>query len=483
MARRLALEWNDSEARLVVASRRGDRVLFEQAFSVALDSDRPSRELDEPNIGRRIAGAMAARGVGRLDTLVAVGRSNIELRQLSMPPAPEADLPAMVRFQAMREFNALDETWLLDFVPIDDDPDQPRTVLAAAIGPELVEQIAGVCQTAGVKPQRLILRPCAAASLLCRTRPPSRMQVRLLVDLLGNEVDLTVVVDRKVIFLRTARLAGDPLTDPEAGSALLAQIRRTMAAVQNLLDGRQVTHVVLCGTGPEHTALAERVREQLATTTELFDPFEGQSLGRELAAAMPDHPGRFAPLVGMLLDELEQVAPAVDFLHPRQPPKPRSRRNLIVLVAVAASLLVAGFLFLRWQDRRALAAEVETLKGQNAKLDLALKRAERIAKASAEIEKWTATDVVWLDELRRLAERLPPAQEVMLTQVTAGASRTGGEIKIDGLAQSAATIDRLEQGLRDASHRVEGEHRGEDASRDDYPWQFSSSLFVPPEEP
>ena len=82
-----------------------------------------------------------ARGLGRPDAVVAVGRSSIELRQLQLPPAAEDDLPDLVRFQAMREFNEFDERWLLDFLSIDSSGDSPRegnlprTVLATAIGP------------------------------------------------------------------------------------------------------------------------------------------------------------------------------------------------------------------------------------------------------------------------------------------------------------------------------------------------------------
>ena len=235
---------------------------------------------------------------------MAIGRSNIELRQLTLPPAPDEELPEIVRFTAMREFNALEENWPLDYLPIDDAPDQPRSVLAAAISPELVEQIQRTCQTAGLKPRRLILRPCGAASLFCRQQTEGRPRARLLVELLVDEADLTVIIDRKVIFLRTARLPGDPLTDADAGQALLAEFRRTMAAVQNQLGGRKVEEIVLCGTGPQHAALAELIDSRLATPAEVFDPFAGLTLGEDLKRAMPERPGRFAPLLGMLLDEL-----------------------------------------------------------------------------------------------------------------------------------------------------------------------------------
>jgi Tfp pilus assembly PilM family ATPase len=484
MARILALEWNESEARMVVAATRGDRAVVEQAFSVVLRAGPAAGQQSEASVGERIATAMAARSVGRLDALVAVGRSNIELRQLSLPPAPDEELPDLVRFQAMREFNELDERWLLDFVPIDEATDQPRTVLAAAIDPELVAQIDSTCQTAGVKPRRLVLRPCAAASLLCRAQAGARMQVRLLVDLLGDEADLTVMIDRKVIFLRTARLPGDPLAEAESATELLAQIRRTMAAVQNRLDGRRVACIVLCGQGPEHAALAKSIDDQLATPTELFDPFDGLTLGAELQRGLPDHPGRFAPLLGMVLDELQEVPPAVDFLHPRRPPALASKRSRLLVVGVAAAALIVLFLAYRWYCRYSLGTEVTGLEGELQQLDVAVKKAEKAAGTVGEIEKWTATDVVWLDELCRLADKLPPAREAMLTELVAGPNeRGGGEIRIEGLAQSATTIDQLEQRLRDKTHRVEGHGRAEDKSQKFYSWRFSSSLLVPPEEP
>ena len=239
MPRVLALEWNDTEARVVVAqSQAPTSSLSRRSWSPC--PAQPGEDQPAVDAGQRLATALAVRGISRLDALVSVGRTNIELRQLSLPPAPDDELPDMVRFQATREFNSLQDNWPLDFMPIDEDPEQPRTVLAAAIAPELVAQIRKTCETAGLKPRRLILRACAAASLFTRLQRDGPMRVRLLADLLGDEVDLTVMIDRKVIFLRTARLPCDPLDDLDAAGVPLSEIRRTMAAVQNQLGGRKV---------------------------------------------------------------------------------------------------------------------------------------------------------------------------------------------------------------------------------------------------
>ena len=212
MSQLFALEWDPREIRLMVASGRGRQVVIEQAFSIPCEID-PSAADAAEQIGRRIAAELDARGLGRGEAVVAVGRNSIELRQLQLPPAPDEDLPEMVRFQATREFNELDDKWLLDFVPIDGSADSPRTVLATAIAPAVLRQIEAVCEHAGLKMRRLLLRPCEAA-LLLEGRPSidgarsiSPGQVVLLVNPSGVEADLTAVVDGTAVFLRTTRIS------------------------------------------------------------------------------------------------------------------------------------------------------------------------------------------------------------------------------------------------------------------------------------
>ena len=93
MPQLLALEWNASEARAVLAASRGENAIIEQAFSISLLPDSPGDDEAKVDVGARIAAALAARGIGHVDTLISVGRSQIELRHLSLPPAPEEELP------------------------------------------------------------------------------------------------------------------------------------------------------------------------------------------------------------------------------------------------------------------------------------------------------------------------------------------------------------------------------------------------------
>lgn len=485
MPQLLALEWDGSEARVVVAATRGEQPVIEQAFSVSLLPREPGdqaakKEAAEVDVGQRIAAALSARGVGRIETLVAVGRSSIELRQLSLPPAPANELPEMVRFQAMREFNELDESWLLDFVPIDQTPDGPQNVLAAAIGPELVGQIQQTCHTAGLKPRRLVLRPCAAASLLGRAPGADSDRPRLLVDLLSDEADLTVMIGRKVVFLRTARMSGDPLSDEGPRRALLGEIRRTIAAAQNQLGGRRVESIVLCGTRQEHAALAGEIEQSLGTRSEPFDPFDSLTLSRRLQRDLPEHPGRFAPLLGMALAELEGTGQAIDFLHPRRRVEPPRKQARFVAAGMAVALLVVLFFGWRYFERRSLVKERKALNARAKELKISVAEAEKANRVVEELAQWSDRDVCWLDELARLSQKFPPAKEARLTSLKFNPLYAGGSIDLDALVRESATIGRIENDLRDQWHQTEDHGSGVETPKQYYSWWFKSAVRIAP---
>jgi len=480
----LALEWDSSEARLVVAGSRGERVAIDQAFAVPLRRPQGEEEAqEEVDVGRQIAAALSARGIGRFTTLVAVGRASIELRQLNLPPAPDNELPELVSFQAMREFNQFDEDWLLDFVPLDEaQAEGPRSVLAAAIGPELVAQIQRTCEKAGLTPERLILRPCAAASLLGRTHPAGPAPPRLLVDLLSDEADLTVMLDRKVVFLRTTRIGGDPLQNADQRPALFAEIRRTIAAAENQLGGRRIEAITLCGSGEQHAALAQSIGKDLGAPTELFDPFAGLSLSRELRGELPDHSGRFAPLLGMALAELEQTGHAIDFLHPRRRPQPPSRRPKLLVAGMAAVVLVGAVLGYRSLQRRWVAGDIGRLSGEIKQQEKEVAAAKKAVGAATAIQKWTETDVVWLDELYRLSTDFVPAKQAMLTDLRLTPGSRGGKMTLDGLAARQADVVELESGLDNPLRRVVDKGSSDEASNKFYSRQFSTEVYVEPEK-
>ena len=484
----IALEWDNREIRIVSAVGKGRQLVVEHAFSVPvvdLNTADAQAPVSQKQIGQKIAAALESRGLSKSDAVVAVGRSSIELRQLQLPPAPDDDLPELVRFQAPREFNEFDDKWLLDFVPISGSPTSPRNVLAMAIAPAVIKQIEAVCEVAGIKMLRLVLRPCEAAALVANDKSIPHDKVVLLVDPLGYEADLSVVVDGQAVFLRTTRLMGDPPPLP----ALLAEIRLTMAAAANQLGGRKIDSILICGPsnaaahGQKHAELASQLQNELGITAELFDPFAGLTLGKDLAAEPPQHSGRYAPLLGMLLTELKPAQHAIDFLHPRRRPDPPDpRRKWYLVGGIAASLLFCYLVYGR-VSHAMLVAEVDGMaqqvKDNEKNVELAKKLRSNVADVAAVVDE----DVIWLDRLQELNQYMPPAESAMLNQLTMTATKKGGQIELKGYVRKADVIAQIEEGVRNKVGKVgkmSVKNSREDRAVSPYTWAFEGSIVTDP---
>lgn len=478
MQRLLAIEWDERQARAAVGSVRAGGLVIEQLLSVELQSE--EAEPNTATIGAQIAESLAGRNLGRLEALVAVARGSLELKYLTLPPAPDDELPDLVRFQSLREFTALGENWPLDFIPIAGGGSEPRRVLAAALAPQIEQQVRGVCQLMQVEPRRLVLRPCGAASLLRRQRAGA-VDVCLLVDPLGEEVDLTVLDGPTVVFMRTARLP-EEFTSAEGARALVNEVRRTMAAVQNTLAGRKVESIWLCGAASETAPLVDEMGRELSLSCNAFDPLSGLQLDGKLRRALPANPARFAPLLGMLLDEAEGAAPAIDFFHPRRRPEAPRRTGRLLRIAAAAAALLLLTLGGGWWYLHSLDGQIGSLAEQSKRLDAEVARAAVQVKSAGEVDKWqAAAGVTWLDELVLLSKRFPPAKEAMLTnlQVTTSGT-TGPKLALSGLAASAGVIQAAEARPRDGRHVVFPGVIQQDDRNKKYPWSFNSTITVKP---
>ncbi len=269
MPQYLAIEWSAVECRAAVASIKGRQVLIEHAFSFPRAADETPDSL-----GARLAQELDSRSCGRPEAMVSVGRTRIELRQFTVPPAEEDDLPDLVRFQAAREFNELDDRWRLDFLPIETVGEGPKPVLATAIAPSEIAAIEKVCERAGLTLRRVLLRPCEAASLL--TAGGGGKLPQLIIELFAEEADLTVIHGGKTVFLRTTRFAGGRPAVP----ALVAEIRLTLAAARNQLvtetgDSAKIHSLVLFGKEPDDVQMAESVKAESGLPVTLLNPFTG----------------------------------------------------------------------------------------------------------------------------------------------------------------------------------------------------------------
>ena len=489
MAKLLAFEWDAREARVAVGHPRGHDLVLDDAFAVPLgDRDAPS---DADDVGERVAAALRARNIGRGEVLVGIGRANIELKQMALPPSPDDELPDLVRFQAMRQFTTISSDWPLDFIPLKSDDNGGVNVLAAAVSPATVDRIQAICKTCDQSPKRLVLRPFAAASLISRRdRSEEAQPPRLLVDILADEADLTVLADKQVVLMRTVRLPAATGDDVARTKSMVGEIRRTIAAAQNQMQGQRIERVVLFGDGREQNALQESIEKELPYEVDVFDPLEAVKEGGSLAAKRPEHMGRFAPLIGMLLDEATGANHAIDFLNPRKKQEaPSNKRRNALIGATAASLALAVTL-LAWFQLAAADAEIQELTDRSNSLKEAVTEAKGQKADLARLQRFSDGDIVWLDKLYELCGELTPdpasqeSKSFLVTSIRmAAADLSGGEIVVDGFSRESGGIERLRNQLRERGFEVVPGPSSEDKNREDFRWSFSDHYRIKRDDP
>lgn len=439
-------------------------------------------DVGDAQVGARLAEVLGNEKLGKCDALVAVGRSTIELKLMTLPPAPDEELPDLARFQAVREFNTLGADWPLDFIMMDRDPAAPRTVLAAAMSPAQVAQVQAICQAAQLDVQRIVLRPCGAAALMRQRPMAGDARVRLLVDPLPEEADLTVLVDQTVVFTRTVRLPAT-FSVEERTQTLLNEVRRTLPAVHSQLGDQRVQRIYISGDDPECIAVSELIDAQLNLPVERFDPFASVAPLGTLQCTRPVNSARFAPLLGMLCDAASETKSALDFLNPTLKPQPPDRRRFYLLCAAAVAAAVLIGVGLIWSMLKSRDREIASLQEQVRENTALLTDGAAREKHVGQVDGWALGDVNFLEELRDVSEKMPPAESVMLSKLNFDVTTQGPALAFDGVLANYGVLDVIHRQLRSDQRVVAGRGAKQDDTNARYPWVFDGKLTYPEQSP
>lgn len=482
MPKYLAIDWDSSEARLVyaAASARGSRLRILAAESVPLTEISGQSALETAAaVGAQLRAALDRHSIGRVPTLVCIERTGLELLPLSLPPATDAELPELVANEVLRDSAAAAEG-AFDFFLSGDDSPAARKLVAAVLPAEGRKRIEAAAEAARLRLQQAMPRFLAVASMFRRLAPPSD-QWQLLLHPGTEEVDFVVFRAGQMVFTRTARLPSHA-NAAQRDSWLEGEIHRTLTvAATEAGEPHIVEGVYVLGGRDECAGLCERVRDELLLPAHSLNPLEDYDLPADFA---PEHPGRFAALLEMLLDEAEHRPPALDFLHPHRPARRVGRIKLSAYAGASVLLLAVlggGYL---WHNVSRVWKENQRLAAQLKQYDDEVRKDAKTRRLVAAIRGWQQGDIIWLDELRKLSERFPPARDAMALRMqlaSQSGSHPGGMISFQALVRDPSLIVRLEYALRDSTHLVQS-RRIQSGSRpdQDYSHLFDASIAVSP---
>src|SRR5690606_26192800 len=146
----------------------------------------------------------------------------------------------------------------------------------------------------------------------------------------------------------------------------------------------------------------------------------------------------------------EPLTPRLDFLNPRKAARKSARPRMMILSAAAAASLTLALTVMVWMALRNMDHKIEQLDLALADLRRTVDGLESFELQAAEIDDWVAADPGWLDELYRLADRLPAAPSVRLTRLDIRSDEAAvGRMDVQGFVDQPETITGIETALRD----------------------------------
>ncbi len=428
-----------------------------------------------------LAKQLKAHQLSSFQLLIGLPRSQVDMLTLHLPPASTAELPEIVRNEVTRQLADLTEDSPIDFgLPKAPTENQPQTVEAAALRSETFELVNAVCEQLQQKPAQIVVRSLAIASLLVRqirNLPPHS----LLLNLLPSTADVSVLAGRHITFTRSVHLSIDPDGQPDIGH-LADEIRRTLfvaprQATSSASEAGEVEHVYMFADLDRNSTFVKQLADELQLTVSLLDPLADIEVPE---GPRPEQTHRYAALIGMIRDYVDGTT-TIDLAHPKQPPPPPrwGRKAAIYGLAGLVALSIVGAVLKREVNQAAEVAEsLATDVDSNRELLKKLRGKTAVLDA---VQRWQQSEINWLDELRRLSDRFPPADQAVVQRISMAPSAAARSIiTMSVRVQDPSIIARLEQDLRNEAHQVSSQRISQSDPNQEFSTQFETSVIVTP---
>lgn len=414
MPRFLAIDADAHGLTVASGTVRGATVQLEQTMSWT-DAPQALSPSTAAPLGKRLAELLKGAGIAPAPVLFAVGRDRIILKEIKHPPSPPQDEPAVVRFQAMKEFTESPDDGVLDYIPLGAEPSGERRSLVAYVNGDSYNAIKTLCDAAGLKLAAVTPRPFAAAAAAGRAVTTGAIPVPDAVDaaiavVTLNETsgEFTVVKNGAIRFSRTV----SSLALANEGS-LVGEMKRNLSVYGAQSGGDAVQAIYLAEAETGLSGWSGRLGASLPVPVYPFDPLAGSPAAERIP---PKLRGRFTGVVGLLAGKARFGPPAINFAQPRQPKadvNPNRNRNAVALLlglVALAGLAFGGYVLVSSSNETTarLRREVESLKKD-------IEAKEPDAKRLAAAEEFEKRSIPWIDELYDLAIHFPDINKMKVT--------------------------------------------------------------------
>ncbi|MDR1383291.1 MAG: hypothetical protein LBJ67_05530 [Planctomycetaceae bacterium] len=485
----IAAQWDKNQILILTARTKKGKTFYEKAVRILPDMETATKKTEDlsvpsddevfsgftlETVKKKLRHFVQQERLGKYDTVVVLGRDEVEVRSMLFPPVPNDELPEMAKFQASKEFTEYEHTAALDFVLFDGARRDKKHILASILPKPKQESIESIISSAGLNLQRIVLGPCESAkrfaTITVQQKTGGAGKTTLFVEIGELSATLVLLYRGNPAFVRTAHFSKSvwaELADTEKRQFekpeeiakwkwLTSEFKRTIVAAINDVPSEKVDEIVLCGVGEHYEKLLKLLTESLATPVSLFNVWRFENRDGEIKNHLPVFEEQFMPLIGALTAAAAEKPNTLDFKNPKHKPENKNNRNLMNIIVVAIVLLIFLTTCLGYYRRTLIEKQLQTAHNKEQQLVKATASSDQHTFQESSLAEWKKGNVSWLKEIDWLASNLPSSQDILLTNSLSLTSPTKGNAVMTFSVNTRGTtvVPQLEQKLRDDTHSI-----------------------------
>ena len=478
MARFLAIDWDETECRYAVATLLNEKITVRDVGIVPIDNAEFDTPLDA--LAMTVHSLCKEENIGSCPLLISLGRNEVEWLQQKLPPCKETEIPLLLKNQVLREISGSTEADPIDYLLLESF-DEGHRVLALTVSQTYRKTLLRTFRSLGYPPSRVGFRAGNAAEIVLHnlalirdeedTEDPT--EPILVVNAVGNDVDLIIISEKRIAAVRSFRLPAE-----YQQKNLADEIERTLTIGLEGDNPTPVRHLVVFGDDMNTELLHHLTKTDW--TIRFLNPF---TLPNVSTTKNIHDPGKYAPLIGSLMLQSRKIKPVIDFLHPKEAPKPPDYTRPALLALALLAIVSFGLYF--WNQRviKGMEAELAAVTAEYQKVSAEYNQLLPGWNVLRQTQVWEYQNVVWLDVLKDLSEVMPSSTDLVVAQMTltgpvGNDARFAGTISLSGMVRDPSVLMKLQNDLHNSGrYRYQYQAPSPNPAGGGYPWLFRTTIY------
>lgn len=351
-----------------------------------------------------------------------------------------------------------------------------------------MKQISQIAEETSLDLRCVVLRPSAAAMLYSIKASNSENAGDIvLVDLLADEIEIVIYRGKKIAFMRSVRM---PQQTSGRINQIAGEVRRSLMACTTEPINPVTPEIIVWGRHDAHASDVSELQSVLPCNVQTLDPFTLVNFDKQVRTDEFQRldTGRFASLFGLLLAHASMPSSTaqhpllMDFKNPRRITEKRKSYKRPISFGLLGLSVASVLSFLSWSSLKERAELVNRRESELKSLQSDVKKAEQSITRTELVDQFLDGNVIWLEQLRRLTDKMPPADQVIVKTISAksNVAAGGGQLILQAAAKAPGVVHEMEASIRDEDHSVGGTGTNDLGEDQDYRWGFTHVISIAP---